>query len=735
MSKSYDDVILELLRQSKYEPLKSKALARKLNVPQSDYAEFRRQLKEMARKGRIEVGKGNVVRLPTGRAELVGIYRGIRKGGGFVRPKAGQGLPVEDVFIRSKHAADAASGDLVLVHLRRARGRPGRANEGEVVEIIERATDRFVGAYRTAEGEGFVRVDGGIFHEEIYVGDANAKDARDGDKVVFEMLRFPSPEMLGEGVLIEVLGPRGEPGVDLLSVIRQFHLPDEFPEEVLVEAREIARAQQEQIVAPDRLDLTGATIVTVDPVDARDFDDAISLEQDPKGFWNLGIHIADVSTFVPQGSELDREARKRGTSAYLPGKVLPMFPEVISNGIASLQQGHVRYVKSVLVEFDPNGVMTDVRFTNSCIKVTKRLSYEAVMEVFDHPERDEGKLAPEVLALLGRMRLLAQMLRKRRRTRGLLELSMPKPELDYDDQGKIAGAHYAPDDESHHMIEEFMLTANEAVASKLADENIPFLRRIHEIPDPLKLKAFADFASALGITIDDYRSRFELQRVLDEVREKPFRHAIHYSLLRSLKMAIYGPEDEGHFGLASDCYCHFTSPIRRYPDLVTHRLLDKWIRTGKAGADHGALVALGEHCSFTERRAEKAERELVRIKLLEYLKDHVGEEMDMLITGVEEYGFFAQGIDLPAEGLVHIRTLTDDLYKLDRTTHTLSGRNRGKGYRLGDRVRCVLWRVDQLQRQLDLRVAETLPILPKRKMETKKSPPRAKRAGRKKKRR
>lgn len=715
-SASLDDRIAAALLANPTQT-KPKALAKKLGIRADDYPEFRLALKRLVAKGKIEKASGRSLRPASVHGECVGIFRAVRSGDGFVRPRPGQGQPIGDIFIRAGHVGDAATGDLVLVQLvpgRRGQVRPGRAVEGRIVQVVERASDRFVGLYQIHGDEAFVKVDGGVFREPIYVGDPGVKGAAPGDKVVLEMLRFPSPIYAGEGVVVEVLGPHGKPGVDLLSIVRQFNLPDEFSEAALGEARDQARVHENEVLGSDRRDLTETVVVTIDPTDARDFDDAIGLERDEKGFWQLAIHIADVSTFVRPGSPLDHEAKARGTSVYLPGRVLPMLPELISNGLASLQQGKLRLVKTVLIEFDPAGRMTHIEFANAGIRVRRRLTYETVMRYFTEPEAPEVKLPAEVRALLDRMRELARILRARRRAKGMLELSMPEITLEYDAHHHISGAHYADHDESHQLIEEFMVTANEAVASHLAAAEVSFLRRIHESPDPLKLKAFADFLRTLGIQIEDYQSRFELQRVLAETVDLPIRPSVHYALLRSLKEAVYSPEAEGHFALASDCYCHFTSPIRRYPDLTVHRMVDQLIREGKAGSDHSELVLLGEHCSFTERRAAKAERELVKVKLLHYLADKVGEEWDMLITGVEEFGFFAQGIEFPAEGLVHVRTLIDDFYQYDRAGHSLVGRRTGKRFRLGEQVRCVLWKVDEESRQLDLRLADEPPRAPKR---------------------
>lgn len=707
-----EERIVELLAEPQYQPIKPKAIARKLGVGASDYSHFRTMLSTLIRRGRIEVSKKNTLRLASSHQQIVGVFRPIRRGGGWVHPKPGQGKQTGDIYVRARNVRDAAGGDLVMIGILKTPRAPNRAPEGVILEVIERASSHFVGTYFTHAGESFVKVDGSLFHEDIYVGDPGAKGARDGDKVVFEMLRFPSPDFMGEGVLTEVLGPRGEPGVDLLSIIREFHLPDTFSEESLAESRQQARRFEEQPPGEDRVDLTDVPTLTIDPPDARDFDDAISLSKDEKGFWHLDVHIADVATFVAEGSELDREARARATSVYLPGRVIPMLPELISNGLASLQEAKNRFVKTVRIEFDLEGRITHTAFYNATICVDKRLTYPQVMEIFGGLDKGVAagpEMPPVLMTLLTNMRALAQLLRGRRRNRGMFELQMPEADLNYDEQGRVVGAHYSHDDESHQLIEEFMVTANEAVAQKLASLDVSFLRRIHEIPDPLRLKSFAEFVRSLGVKVQDYRSRFEIQEILRQVIGKPEAHAVHYALLRSMKEAIYSPEIEGHYALASDCYCHFTSPIRRYPDLVVHRMLDQFIRTGKTGSTESELVIIGEHCSFAERRAAKAERTLVRMKLIAYLADRIGEEMEMVITGVEEYGFFAQGTEIPAEGMIHISTLTDDYYHFDRAFHSLVGRQRGRQFRLGDRIRCVVWKVDQEERSIDLRLADDTP--------------------------
>src|SRR5438132_1669235 len=382
----FEAQILAALAQKHYEPLKPKSLARKLGVPAKQYGDFRRALRELLLQGRAQMGKNHTVRPTQPHGTVTGIFRKTSSGFGFVRPHAIDGHAGPEILIREHDALDAVTGDEVLARILRKPNRPDLSPTGEILQVLERATRQFVGTYFEREGQGFVRVDGTVFSHSIYVGDPGAKGARPEDKVVFEMLRFPTPEDRGEGVLTEVLGPRGQPGVDTLSIIRSFGLPDVCPKDARDEAREAAAAFHEADLM-DREDLTDETIVTIDPVDARDFDDAVSLVQEPKSkHWLLGVHIADVSHFVPQGGALDREARKRGTSVYLPQRVIPMFPEIISNSLASLQQGKVRYVKSAFIDFTPAGQKTSVRFANAVIKVSKRFTYEQVSKFLKDPQ-------------------------------------------------------------------------------------------------------------------------------------------------------------------------------------------------------------------------------------------------------------------------------------------------------------------------------------------------------------
>lgn len=639
---------------------------------------------------------------------IVGTFRRVGSGDGFVRPEntpASAGRDA-DIHVAQKASLDAASGDTVRIKIDAKSGYKGKP-EGRVLDVVERATSRFVGVYLEDSGMGLVDVDGKVFTKPIYVGDPGAKGVKSDDKVVIDMVRFPSHVRDGEGVIVQVLGGKGDPGVDTMSIIYEFNLPGEFREDILASAREQADKFDESI-GPDRRDLTGETVITIDPATARDFDDAISLKQiDSKHgdkHWLLGVHIADVSHFVPEKTPLDNEAYDRATSVYLPDQVIPMLPEIISNNLASLQPDKVRYAMTAEIEMTAEGVPVACEVFKSAIKSCRRFTYEEVDEFLADRESWKSKLEPEVHTLLGNMHTLAMTLRQRRFDAGSLELSMPEVRIDIGDDGKMSGAHVEENTESHQMIEEFMLAANIAVATMLEDAGLVFLRRVHPDPDPRKLKTLTSFVRELGFKVESLESRFELQKLLEKAKGDPRQHAVNYAVLRSMQRAVYSPEDEGHYALAADTYCHFTSPIRRYPDLTIHRLINQ-LNSGKKPIQKvDEYFQWGDHCSEREGRATAAERELTKMKLLNYLKDKVGLEMEGIITGVERFGLFVVGREIPAEGLIHISALGDDYYNYDRDSHSITGYQAGNAFRLGDLVRVAVARVDVDARELDFKM-------------------------------
>ena len=708
--------IHEYVTRTGYKPLTAKSLAKKLGIRKKSLPAFQIAIEQLISQGRLHEGKSGLLK-PRQSAELIaGIIKRTSAGAGFLIPHdQPPGRRVHDVYISSRDVRDAHTGDEVLVRLLKRRRQAGQRC-GIVEEVIERATRVFVGAYFESDDCGYVLADGNTFRDPIFVGDPGAKGAQPDDMVVIEMLRFPSHYQAGEAVVTKVLGARGEPGVDEQTIIHELGLPDEFPEKVLEEARRQAEQFDERELG-ERLDLTRETIITIDPADARDFDDAISLTRSPDGHWHLGVHIADVSHFIQPESALDEEARKRGTSVYLPGRVLPMLPEVISNGLASLQQRRMRFTKSALIEFTAEGIPIHTELVNSAIKVSRRFAYEEVLPIIQDPERYKAKVGAKIRALLARMHELAMVLRARRFAQGALELNLPEVKLDLDKDGRVTGAHEVQHDESHQIIEEFMLAANVAVATTLFDAKTSFLRRVHPDPDLTKLQTFAEFVTALGYRFKRVQSRPDMQILLEKVKGARAEYAVNYALLRSLKQAEYTGLELGHYALAEEHYCHFTSPIRRYPDLTIHRLIDARIRTTRRvkGPAEVELVKLGKHCSVTERRAAQAERELTKVKLLNFLAEQIGRELDAVVTGVDHYGFFCRGLEIPVEGLVHVSNLEEDHYYFDQPSLSLIGRRSGRQYRLGDEVRVRVAHVDVNRRELDFRVVPQRPKSGRRK--------------------
>ena len=706
--KNIDQQILSLLGVSDYKPIKAGPLAGRLKVKKKEMPKFRKALDRLIATGLVREGKKGRLSAKTKEGTMEGVMKRTGSGAGYVIPlDATAGDRTNDVYISHNDVRDAQTGDEVLVQFL-SRRRSGGQRCGRVKEVLVRATNSFVGTYFEDESLGYVKVDGKTLTEPVLVGDPGAKGVQPGDKVVIEMLRFPMPYRQGEAVLVKVLGPKGSPGIDELSIIHEFGLPQEFPEEVM-DAASVQAEIFDESIPQERTDLTKETIVTIDPFDARDFDDAISLTKNDKGFWVLGVHIADVAHFVQSGGILDTEAKSRGTSIYLPGRVIPMLPEVISNGLASLQKGKVRYTKTVYIEMTPDGIPVHTKFVNSAIKVTRRFAYEDVMPIVNDPDKFKSKVTANVRTLLKDMHTLAMKLRKRRFASGALELSLPEVKLAFDKNNYVIGAHESDHDESHQMIEEFMLAANVAVATEFSDRDIVFLRRAHGEPDYRKLKLFGDFVKALGYEIENFQSKTDLQELLNKVQGDPAERAISFALLRSMKQAEYAAIKMGHYALSEDDYCHFTSPIRRYPDLTIHRIFDQIVagKIKKPGLGTAETTRLGTLCSNLERRAQSAERELTTVKLLAHMKERVGEEMEVVITGVEQFGLFCRGVEIPAEGMIHISALDpNEFFDYEQSSFSLIGRRAGKRYQLGNHIQVMIASVDMDRRELSFRLTD-----------------------------
>ena len=697
--------ILALLARKDYRPLDKSGLAKTLGRKSGVRMGLNQALRELERAGEIARIRKDRYVVPA-EADLVAGKLSIHQAGyGFLTPEK-PGEP--DIFIAAENTGTAMHGDRVVVRISqdapygRIRGR----REGRVIRILERAHDTIVGTLQHSRNFYYVVPDDPRLVHDVYVSPRQAA-VTVGDKVVVRLEAWESRHVNPEGEIIEVLGPALAPGVDLLSIIRKYHLPTEFPRDVLEQADRISeKIDARQLEG--REDLRKEFIVTIDPDDARDFDDAIHVEKIENGGWRLGVHIADVAAYVDPECALDREARRRGNSVYLPDRVIPMLPERLSNGVCSLNPGVDRLTHSVFIHFDRNGTAKRARFARSVIRSADRLSYKQAYAILKSPPRD--RLSERLHAAWE----LAQLLRQKRFGHGSLDLDFPEVKVWLDEAGKPVRLERVENDESHQLIEEFMLAANEAVARELKNRAIPTIYRIHEDPDPEKLAEYREFVLSFGYKVGDLTHRAEVQRLLASIRGKPEEQALKIGLLKSLKRARYFPQPLGHYGLAKANYLHFTSPIRRYADLVVHRALAQHDGKYRSRTDMSQVASIAEHVSTTERTAADAEIESVRMKKLEFFQRQLDERNPQIfraaIVDVRNYGLAVELPDVLITGLVHVSSLSDDFYLFESSRRQLIGRRSRKRFSIGDEVRVFVVRVDAFKRQVDFAIASDAPL-------------------------
>ena len=700
--------ILQLIRDPKYRPLDKTEISDALGYGASKRREIRLVLRELEQAGEIARVRKNRYVLPDSADLVTGTLSVHEAGYAFLTSeKAGHA----DLFIAAENTGTAMHGDRVVARIIRpaelSRARHPRA-EGRVIRILARAQEEFVGTLQHTRNFFYVVPDDPRLVHNIYVQPTavDGRAPRGGDKVVVRLEQWESRHVNPEGKIIEILGPRAAPGVDILSVIRKYHLSTKFPQAVLQEAAKIPdRITTEMLVG--REDLRLQFIITIDPDDARDFDDAIQVEELPGGGWRLGVHIADVSAYVPQGGALDREARSRGNSVYLPDRVIPMLPERLSNGVCSLNPDVDRLTQSVFLQFDKMGRARSARFARTVIRSAKRLTYKEAYRILKNPARD--KLSEHLHTAWK----LAALLRTKRFEHGALDLDMPEVKVIVDKAGKAVRFERVENDESHQLIEEFMLSANEAVARELKNRGIPTIYRVHENPDPERLTEFREFVLTHGIRIGDLTHRREVQRLLDLIRGTAEEHPLKIGLLKSLKRARYATAPLGHYGLAKANYTHFTSPIRRYADLAAHRALADRTASKKNSPGMEWLSSTAEHISTTERNAADAEQDAVKMKKLEFfeaqIRGHRPQVFDAVVIDVRNYGLLVELPELLLTGLVHVSTLTDDFYVFSAAQRQFIGRQTRRRFAVGNKLRVHVARVDQFKRQIDFAVSDLQP--------------------------
>ena len=708
--------LLEFMREKAYKPMTREELAAHFGVEGEEEAQaFARMLEELEREGRI-------VRTRTGRygvPERMNLVRGRLqvhpKGFAFLLPDE-EGLP--DVYVHPSDLMGAMNGDTVLVRIS-SKDPSGHRLEGEVVRIVKRAVTEVVGLFQSHESFGFVIPDDRRINKDIFVPREAFGGAVTGQKVVVRIVRYPEGRSLAQGEIVEILGHKDDPGVDILSIVRKHGLPEKFPEDVLAEAEAVPDAiTEEEIVSQGRRDLRGKTIITIDGEDAKDLDDAVHVEILPNGNWLLGVHIADVGYYVKENSALDREAYNRGCSVYLVDRVIPMLPRRLSNGICSLNPHVDRLTMTCEMEFDAR-TLRRVRHDiyPSVIRSAERMTYTNVRKMLVDEDAELKERYAHIFDMLERMRELALALREKRMRRGAIDFDLAEAKIMVDEQGKPVDVQKRERSIAEQIIEEFMLAANETVAEHFYWLKVPFLYRVHEEPDSEKMFDFIRFVGNFGYVVRGKGGSVHpraLQTLLEEIRGTKEETVISTMMLRSMKQARYDAESLGHYGLAAEFYTHFTSPIRRYPDLVIHRIIRETLENGGTLPEHridvlGARMPdIARQSSERERVAVDAERDVEKMKKAEFMLDKIGEEFDGIVSGVTGFGMFVE-LGNTVEGLVRLSDMTDDYYHFHEQHMVLIGERTARVFRIGDEVRVRVARVNMEEHTVEFELVDMKP--------------------------
>ena len=696
-------VIYDFICDDLYVPMKAKEIAMVLGVPKEQKEELKKVLDTLVEDGKITLSKrGKYTKGQTKR--FTGIFQAHPRGFGFVIQEGVE----NDVFISEENINGAFQGDEVEFIITKSQ-EAGRRTEGKIVRILSHSTTKIVGLYEKCKSYGFVRPDNQRILSDIYIPEGKGKGAMTGHKVVVSLTSYGGERMKPEGVVTEIIGHINDPGTDIISIVKGFDLPMEFPERVMNQAERVAKEVSEADRA-GRMDLRDWKMVTIDGEDAKDLDDAVSLTKDGENY-QLGVHIADVTNYVQERSALDREALNRGTSVYLVDRVIPMLPHKLSNGICSLNAGEDRLALSCIMKVNPKGEVVDHVIAETVVRVDERMSYTSVAKILEKQDAEERKKYEEFVPMFEQMAELSHILRTRRKQRGSIDFDFPETKMILDENGRPIEIRPYERNVATKLIEDFMLLANETVAEEYFWRELPFLYRTHEAPDEEKMKKLSTFINNFGyhIHMGNEVRPMEVQKLLGKVEGTPEEALISRLALRSMKQAKYTPENTGHFGLAAKYYTHFTSPIRRYPDLQIHRIIKENIR-GRLKEERVAhyekiLPEVAMQAGVTERRAEEAERETIKLKKVEYMKERIGEEFEGVISGITKWGAY---VELPntIEGLVHVMNMRDDHYEYWEEQYELIGEHTRNVYKLGQVVRVRVLGVDRLQRTIDFEFCE-----------------------------
>ena len=694
-------VIYDFICDDLYVPMKVKEIAAVLQIPREQRDELKEILDALVEEGKVALSKRG--KYSKGHAEhYKGIFQANSRGFGFVAPEDGG----EDVFISEDNMLGAFQGDEVEYIITAAPS--GRRREGKIVRILSHTVRKIVGLYEKSRNFGFVRPDNQRYLNDIYIPSGKEMGAMTGHKVVVELTSYGGEHAKPEGRIIEIIGHINDPGTDILSIVMDYGIRTEFPEKVLNQAVRVGKEVSEADCA-GRKDLRDWQMVTIDGEDAKDLDDAVSLTMEGENYV-LGVHIADVTNYVQERSALDREALERGTSVYLADRVIPMLPQKLSNGICSLNAGENRLALSCIMKISKTGEIVDHEIAETVICVDRRMSYSGVQKILQSDEQ-ALKENEEFVPMILQMKELSDLIRERRGKRGSIDFDFPETKILLDENGKPVEIRPYERNDATKIIEDFMLMANETVAEEYFWRELPFLYRTHEVPDEEKIRKLSTFINNFGyhIHVRNEVKPKEIQKLLGKVEGTPEEDLISRLALRSMKRARYTTDNTGHFGLAAKYYTHFTSPIRRYPDLQIHRIIKENLRgrlnENRISHYEEILPEVARKCSERERSAEEAEREVTKMKKAEYMRTRIGEEYDGVVSGVTKWGIY---VELPntVEGLVHVADMKDDHYEFSEQEYELYGRHTGKTYKLGQRIRVRVADADKVQRTVNFEIIE-----------------------------